>query len=312
MTAVVETRGLGKRYGRSVAVDRLDLTVEEGEVFGLLGPNGSGKTTTILMLLGLTTPTSGTVRVVGRDPIRDPLGVKRRVGYLPDRVGFYDDLTAAENLRFTARLAGLASSDADARIDAALERMGLATVARQRVATFSRGMRQRLGLAEVLVKRPRLAILDEPTTGLDPDAARDLLRLIRELKDESLTVLLSSHLLQQVQSVCDRVGLFDAGRMALTGTVSDLAERVLGGGQRLRVEASGADVQATLEAVPGVVRVRRAPDGAWQVEADRDVRPAVAGRLARAGAELLSLSLITADLDEVYARYFEGVRRAAA
>jgi ABC-2 type transport system ATP-binding protein len=202
--AVIVTRGLTKRYGRVVAVEDLNLEVAEGEVFGLLGPNGSGKTTTILMLLGLTEPTSGEARVLGLDPMREPLKVKAKVGYLPDQVGFYGELTAWENLRYTTRLLGLPEAEAKARMEEVLKRMGLWEVKDRRVSAFSRGMRQRLGLAEVLLKRPQVAILDEPTLGLDPEAAREFLGLIKDLKAEGITVLLSSHLLHQVQEICDR------------------------------------------------------------------------------------------------------------
>jgi ABC-2 type transport system ATP-binding protein len=205
---VIETQNLTKRYGDVVAVDNLNLRIRAGEVFGILGPNGSGKTTTILMLLGLTEPTEGWARVLGFDPMRQPLEVKSRVGYLPDQVGFYDELTARENLAYIAKLNGLSRPVAQRRISDALERMGLAEVADRRVGTFSRGMRQRLGVAEILLKHPQVIILDEPTLGLDPEAAREFLQIIRTFKEEKITVLLSSHLLHQVQAVCDRVGLF--------------------------------------------------------------------------------------------------------
>jgi len=167
---VIETRDLTKRYGKFVAVDSLNLAVEKGEIYGLLGPNGSGKTTTILMLLGLTEPSGGQVRVLGLDPVRQPLSVKARVGYLPDSVGFYDTLTAYQNLNYIARLNGLPSAEARRRIDAAIDRMGLTEVLDHRVKTFSRGMRQRLGVAELLLKQPQIIIMDEPTLGLDPEA----------------------------------------------------------------------------------------------------------------------------------------------
>src|SRR3972149_5661389 len=165
MTAVIEAVGLIKRYGPVVAVDDLNLTIPSGEVYGLLGPNGSGKTTTLLMLLGLTEPTAGEVRVLGNDPSRNPLAVKRQVGYLPDSVGFYDELSAHENLRYTAQLNGFTQQDAEARIDEVLARMGLRGRATRRVGADSRGMRPRPRLAAVLLKRPQVAILDEPTMG---------------------------------------------------------------------------------------------------------------------------------------------------
>ncbi len=304
MSAAVETFGLTKRYGELVAVQDLNLRLQAGEVFGMLGPNGSGKTTTILMLLGLTEPTAGSARVLGWDPTRQPLQVKRRVGYLPDSVGFYDELTAWENLRYTAALNGLSSAEANRRIAEVLERMGLQDVAHRKVGTFSRGMKQRLGLADVLLKRPQVAILDEPTLGLDPEAALEFLELIRTLKRDGLTVLLASHLLHQVQSVCDRVGLFHGGRMVLEGTVDELRERVLGGAYRIHVQARGPGVERVLAEVPGVVRVARTDGDTYRVEARVDCRAEIARRVVASG-ELLALSVERPGLDEVYARYFQ-------
>ncbi|PZA08339.1 MULTISPECIES: ABC transporter ATP-binding protein [unclassified Meiothermus] len=308
---VIQTHGLSKRYGRVVAVQDLDLNIEAGEVFGLLGPNGSGKTTTILMLLGLTEPSGGWARVLGFDPAREPLSLKRRVGYLPDSVGFYGELTAWENLAYTARLNAIPSREAEGRIGAVLERMGLGEAAHRPVATFSRGMRQRLGLAEVLLKEPQVVILDEPTLGLDPEAAQAFLGMIRQLKEEGITVLLSSHLLQQVQAVCDRVGLFHQGKLVLEGKVSELAQRVLGGAYRIHLEVGAADGLAErLRALPGVSRVE--PDGAGlRLEAAQDVRSLVARTVLEAGGELRALRLEIPSLDEVYARYFQEVRHAA-
>ncbi len=309
--AVIETQGLTKRYGRVVAVDNLNLRVHAGEVYGLLGPNGSGKTTTILMLLGLTEPTRGAVRVLGLDPAREPLEVKRRVGYLPDSVGFYGELTARENLMYTAKLNGIPRAEAQQRIAEVLERMGLEKVADRPVAAFSRGMRQRLGLADVLLKRPQIAILDEPTLGLDPEAAHQFLDLIASLKHEGITVLLSSHLLHQVQAICDRVGLFHQGRLVLEGSVHELAQRVLGGAWRIHLRAEGPDLEAHLAQLPGVVRVHRALNGTYTLEAERDLRPEAAERVIAAGGRLLELSIEEPSLDEVYTRYFQEVRHEA-
>ncbi|HXF37697.1 MAG TPA: ABC transporter ATP-binding protein, partial [Actinomycetota bacterium] len=222
----VATRGLTKRYGDVVAVDHLDLELRRGEIFGLLGPNGAGKTTTILMLLGLTEPTEGEARVLGLDPVRRPLEVKARVGYVPDDVGFYGGLTGRENLRFTARLNGLDGLAAEERIQLLLERVGLAEAADGAVETYSRGMRQRLGIADALLKDPDVLILDEPTVAIDPEGVAEVLGLIRSVaRERGATVLLSSHLLHQVRTICDRVGIFVAGRMVASGTVSELARR---------------------------------------------------------------------------------------
>src|SRR5215211_1329146 len=253
---VIRAEGLTKRYGANIAVDHIDFEVGAGEIVGILGPNGSGKTTTILMLLGLTEPSAGRAVVAGFDPLREPLEVKRRVGYLPDQVGFYDGLSARDNLTYTARLAGLPRDEIDARFAAAIERVGLTDVGRARVGTFSQGMRQRLGLAEILMKRPQVAILDEPTTALDPHSTQEFLDMIRALKADGTSVLLSSHHLDQVQSVCDRVALFNRGRVALSGSVTELAGRVLGGGYVIDVEARGPAIADRLAAIPGVVRVQ--------------------------------------------------------
>ncbi len=225
---VIAARGLSRRYGDTSAVDAINFDIFRGEVFGLLGPNGAGKTTTILMMLGLTEISEGKVSVLGFDPARAPLQVKRRVGYLPDSVGFYDHMTAVENLSYIARLMGLSWAERSQRIRQALERVRLTEVANKRVATFSRGMRQRLGLAEIIVKRAEIAILDEPTSGLDPQATLEFLDLIGELKAEGVTILLSSHMLDQVQRVCDRVALFQAGRIVMMGSVAELATQSAG------------------------------------------------------------------------------------
>jgi len=304
MSAVIETQGLTKRYGQVVAVDDLNLRLSAGEVFGMLGPNGSGKTTTILMLLGLTEPTSGTARVLGEDPARNPLAVKRRVGYLPDSVGFYDELTARENLGYTASLNGMSAKEADARIDEVLTRMGLRDVADRLAGAYSRGMRQRLGLADVLLKRPQVAILDEPTIGLDPEAAHEFLDMIRGLKADGLTVLLSSHLLHQVQVICDRVGLFSKGKMVLEGTVEGLSQQVLGGAYRITVETVGEDIEQALTGIPGALRVTRQRPGVYVLDTKEDVRGEVARRVAATRANLIGIALERTSLGDVYTRYF--------
>ncbi len=313
---VIETRGLVKLYGATRAVDAVDLEVRRGEIFGLLGPNGAGKTTTILMLLGLTETSGGTVDVLGFDPVRQPLEVKRRVGYLPDAVGFYDHLTARENLRYTARLLAIPRRDAEKRISDAMESVRLADVLDKRVATFSRGMRQRLGIAEIVMKKAEVAILDEPTSGLDPHATFELLEMIRGLKKAGVAVLISSHLLDRVQSVCDRVALFNKGRIALMGTVVELANQVLGAGHPILVEAQGVDIAGVLRGIEGVQTVvpegtGGAEGGGWRVVADRDVRAAVAQRIVTSGGALTRLADLQPSLEEVYTRYFQEARDAA-
>jgi ABC-2 type transport system ATP-binding protein len=226
---IIETEGLTKKYDSYTAVDNLTLQIREGEVFGFLGPNGAGKTTTLLMFLGLTEPTSGKVRVSGLDPAREPLRVKEKVGYLPENVGFYDDMDARQNLRYVARLNRIPDGISAKRIDELLKMVGLMEEAGKKVGVYSKGMRQRLGIAEVLVKEPRIVFLDEPTIGLDPDGTNRMLELIRSLsKDKNITVFLSSHLLEQMQKICDRVGIMIKGSLVAVGPIEELAKKKLG------------------------------------------------------------------------------------
>jgi ABC-2 type transport system ATP-binding protein len=304
--AVIEATGLTKVYGATPAVDHISFSVGRGEIFGLLGPNGAGKTTTILMMLGLTEISEGEVRVLGFNPAREPLSVKRRVGYLPDTVGFYDNLTAADNLRYTARLIGFRSVEREKRIAAALEQVGLREFADKRVGTFSRGMRQRLGLAEILMKGAQIAILDEPTSGLDPHATAELLGIIRGFKTEGVSVLLSSHLLERVQSVCDRVALFSSGRIALMGSVADLGREVLGGGYVVDIEADGVGLAERLALIPGVSGVEKTGIGKLRLHADRDVRPEAAAEVVAMQGRLKFLGVQEPSLEAIYTRYFEA------
>ncbi|MBV9971112.1 MAG: ATP-binding cassette domain-containing protein, partial [Xanthobacteraceae bacterium] len=269
---------------------------------------GAGKTTTILMMLGLTDVSDGEVRVMGFDPMREPLAVKRRVGYLPDAVGFYDAMTAVENLSYTARLMGFTREVRRRRIADALTRVRLEDVADKRVAIFSRGMRQRLGLAELVMKGAEIAILDEPTSGLDPQSTHEFLDMIGELKRDGVTVLITSHLLDQVQRLCDRVALFQRGRILMMGTVPELAREVLGAGFVVDVEAAAApghDLVPRLAAIPGVKTVEHTGDDHYRMTADRDVRPDAARAVVAADGALTRLSVADPSLDAIYTRFFE-------
>jgi ABC-2 type transport system ATP-binding protein len=324
-TPVISTRGLTKRYGTTTAVDHLDLEVWPGEVFGLLGPNCAGKTTTILMLLGLSEPTEGTAKVLGLDPTRQALEVKRRVGYLPDAVGFYGDLTGRENLRYTARLNRLDRKEAEATIDAVLQQVGLTDRADDPVEEYSRGMIQRLGIADALIKDPDVLILDEPTTAIDPLGVTEILELLRRLvNDRGMAILLSSHLLNQVQSVCDRIGIFAAGRLIGQGTMAQLAERFGEGRKELEIGLdvhSPEDVErarAVLRAVPGVTRLSDSirPGDPWHISIDpaadpATVRTAVLAAVAREGLPLTSIRAIVPSLEDIYRRAVSGPRAGA-
>jgi ABC-2 type transport system ATP-binding protein len=302
---VVVAEGLTKRYGERIAVDHLDLEIRRGEVFGLLGPNGAGKTTTVLMLLGLSEPTEGRVRVLGLDPTRDPLAVKARVGYLPDAVGFYGTMTGRENLRYTTRLNAIPAREAEQRIEEVLTQVGLTDAADRPTEQYSRGMLQRLGIADALVKRPEVLVLDEPTIAIDPRGVQELLELIRRLRDEQgVTVLLSSHLLHQVQEVCDRVGIFVAGRLVAVGTVDELARDLAGGRTTVEVAVEG-DLGTAREALGSIDADIDVDAGLLKVTADRDVRGALVRALTDADLVVTHLRTRATELDEIYARYFE-------
>jgi ABC-2 type transport system ATP-binding protein len=312
----IHTRGLTKRYGDLVAVDRLDLDVGAGEIFGLLGQNGAGKTTTILMLLGLTEPSEGQARVVGLDPARRPLEVKRRIGYLPDSVGFYSDLTGRQNLRYTARLNRIPGELAETTIDEVLDQVGMTARADDPAGTYSRGMLQRLGIADALIKDPDVMILDEPTTAIDPIGVIEILDLLRGLvRDRGMSILLSSHLLNQVQSVCDRIGIFSAGRLIGVGTVEELANRFGDGLSHVEVgfetsdQAEKATIEDAIRHVDGVVGVERGlrasdplivavrPPGAAVA-----VRQEILARSARDAYHLTSIRSIVPSLEDIYRR----------
>jgi ABC-2 type transport system ATP-binding protein len=312
----IRTRGLTKQYGDLVAVDHLDLEVHSGEIFGLLGQNGAGKTTTILMLLGLTEPTSGKARVVGLDPARRPLDVKRRVGYMPDSVGFYGDLTGRQNLRYTARLNRIPDREAEATISEVLEQVGLTSRADDPTDTYSRGMLQRLGIADALVKDPDVMILDEPTTAIDPLGVVEILELLRGLvRSRGMAILLSSHLLNQVQSTCDRIGIFAAGRLIGQGTLSELATRF--GDDTAHIEVAFdvpddeaaerttaliRDLPSVSEVTPGLL-----PTDPWLIAvrppaAETEVRRGILALSVANDLHLISIRPLAPSLEEIYTR----------
>jgi ABC-2 type transport system ATP-binding protein len=231
--SIIETRDLTKHYNRRTAVEGLSFKVTEGEVFGFLGPNGAGKTTTLLMLMGLSQPTAGSAKVCGLDPARKAREIKRIVGYLPENVGFYGDLDALQSLEYVAGLNGIQKDEASEKIDELLDLVELKKDAHKKVGAFSRGMKQRLGFAEVLIKDPQVLFLDEPTIGLDPDGALRLMEFIESLNHKKrITVLLSSHDLYQVQKIAHRVGIMIQGKMVAEGSIESLAKEKFGVGEK--------------------------------------------------------------------------------
>lgn len=309
---IIELVDLTKKYGSFTAVDKLCLTVGKGEIFGLLGPNGAGKSTTILMMLGLTDPTSGIVNVCGLNPTQNAIAVKRKVGYLPEDVGFYDDLTGLENLSYTARLNGMTRSNATKIAREILKKVGLTEAMDKKAGKYSRGMRQRLGLADVLVKSPEVIILDEPTLGIDPNGVREFLNLIVSLsREEGITVLFSSHHLHQVQQVCDRVGLFVKGKLLAQGNIQSLSQKLFTSSPFV-IEAglskqtnNLASMSNLLRQIKGVTAVKE-KDGLFEVECSSDLTSDIAKAIVNAGAGLTYLNKKEYGLDDIYYRYFEG------
>ncbi len=307
MSAVIETQNLTKRYHDKLAVNALNLTVQEGEIFGFLGPNGAGKTTTILMLLGLTEATSGRASVCGFDPTLESLEVKRRVGYLPENPGFYEDMSAGENLLYMARLNRIPDDEARRRTSEVLDQVGLSEDGRRLVREYSRGMKQRLGIAEVLIKNPQAVILDEPTLGIDPDGAIRILELIKDLnRKRNLTVMLSSHQLHQVQEICSRVGIIVKGRLIVQGQMDELGRAILKERQwNFLLETAGAadGLESDLRAIPGIDEIEKRSHGLF-LRCTRDVRPDLMSLLARRNLLLLQLRSEDPTLEEIYLKYF--------
>lgn len=307
-TPIIQIQNLTKQYDDVTAVNDLTLSIRRGEVFGLLGPNGAGKTTTTLMLLGLSEPTAGTACVGGIDCIRNPIIVKRSVGYLPDNVGFYTDMTGRENLRLTGNMNGLKGQALEERVSLLLERVGMTESADRKTSTYSKGMKQRLGIADILVKDPDVLIMDEPTNGIDPKGMRELIALIRSLAEkEEKTILISSHQLYQIQQICDRVGIFVKGRLIACGRIDELGQQlegVQGYALELRTEPPEAGLEALIRSVQGV-KGAEWEDGTWIVTAERDVSGEIVKALVEHGELVTHIRQRSSDLDEIYAQYFK-------
>lgn len=306
--SIIHTEGLTKQYGEKYAVRDLNLDIRQGEIFGLLGPNGAGKTTTTLMLLGLTEPTEGSAWIDGWNCTRESIAVKRIVGYLPDNVGFYGDMTGRENLRFTGRLNGLPEDVIEQQCDALLRRVGMEYAADQKAGTYSRGMKQRLGIADVLMKNPKVIIMDEPTLGIDPEGMRELMHLIQQLaKEDGRTILISSHQLYQIQQICDRVGLFVEGQLIASGKIEELAAQVKQEGYHVLEIAAlpdDAGLRFLLEAIGNVDSVEREGE-VYCVRSRYDIKRELLRKTIEGGYTLTHLRQRGSDLDEIYQRYFE-------
>ena len=302
METMIEVQDLTKYYGPHLAVSRLDFQVAAGEIVGFLGPNGAGKTTTLKILAGFLSPTSGTARINGYDCVTDSLAVRRSLGYLPENVAIYPDLTVTQFLRFAARAKGVAAKDETGEVDRVAAACGLGEVRGKLVAALSKGFRQRLGLAQALINQPPLLILDEPTIGLDPSQIVEIRQLIKNLEGAH-TVMLSSHILPEVSQLCHRVIIINRGQIVASDTPENLS-RQLGHGSRVLLTVAGPvdQVEAALKAVSGVNRVLSQGEGRYLVEADngQELRPQLARVVVARGWQLLELKSQEFTLEEVF------------
>ncbi|WP_136687582.1 ABC transporter ATP-binding protein [Halorhabdus amylolytica] len=300
----IETSGLGKEYGGGVlALDGVDLRVEEGEIFGFLGPNGAGKSTTINILLDFVRPTEGSATVLGMDAQQQSQEIRRRTGVLPEGYQVYSRLTGRQHVEFV-----IDSKNVDADPSALLERVGILEAADRKAGGYSKGMKQRLTLAMALVGEPELLILDEPSTGLDPAGAREIREIVREERDRGATVFFSSHILEQVEAVCDRVGILRAGELVAVDSIDGLREAA-GDGATLRVELADVtdDAIAVVEGVDGVTDVRR-QDGGLVVSVGNGSKTRVLSALEDAGHEVMDFRTEETSLEEIFMNYTEGDR----
>jgi len=307
MAPIIEAHKLTKIYDKNKVVDNLDLKIEEGQIFGFLGPNGAGKTTTILMLIGLTEPTSGSAFIAGFNSTREPLKVKRIAGYIPENVGFYEDLSAHYNLMYTARLNGMPDSNATEAVNLALEKVGLKDRAYDKVGTFSKGMKQRLAIADILVKKPKVAFLDEPTSGIDPAGINQMLDLIKQIAHENnMTIVMSSHQLNQVERICTHVGIMSKGKMVAEGALSQLSRKAGGGSIMIDVQLAEVtdEIVSAIRATSGVIKVERSGD-VLNITCNEDLRRQISRVIQEKGGLVTQMKLRTLALEDIYLKYFK-------
>ena len=308
---IISTKNLSKKYGSKTVVDNLNLNIPKGEIYGLLGPNGAGKSTVILMLLGLTEPTSGELSVLGYSPTKESLMIKRRTGYLPERVGFYEDLTSVQNLEYTALLNSIPEKEIPGKIEDCLKIVGLEKEKSKIVKHFSKGMKQRLGIADVLIKDPELIIFDEPTEGLDVEVANQILETIFNLnRDKKITFLISSHQLNLVQKICHKMGIMSKGILIGEGNVAELSKNMFGGNKyQVDLEFIG-DVEKVMEkikVIKGIKTVNRT-ENTVHIGTDEDLRQEISKIVTNMdGIILTKMDIKDFSLEDVYLNYFKEV-----
>jgi ABC-2 type transport system ATP-binding protein len=302
METMIAVQDLTKYYGSTPAISRLSFEVGKGEIVGFLGPNGAGKTTTLKILAGFLPPTSGKATINGHDCVTDSLAVRRSLGYLPETAPLYTDLTVAQFLRFAARAKGVAAKDEHSEVDRVVEACVLGEVKNTLISSLSKGFRQRVGLAQALLRNSPLLILDEPTIGLDPAQIVEIRQLIKDLSGDH-TVILSSHILPEVSQLCQRVIIINKGQIVASDTPENLS-RQLGHGSRFKLEVKGPtpEVAAALQGVSGVKEVTSQGEARFLVEAagDQELRPEIARLVVSRGWDLLELQLQEFTLEEVF------------
>jgi ABC-2 type transport system ATP-binding protein len=297
---MIKVSGLTKDYGARRAIHNLNFDAQQGEIVGFLGPNGAGKTTTLRILTGYMPPTDGEAIVAGYDVVEESLEVRKRVGYLPETVPLYTDMVVFDYLRFMGDLRHI--PNVDARVDEVLDMVGLTDRANGYIGNLSKGMRQRIGLAQALMHRPEVLILDEPTIGLDPSQVVEVRKLIREIGKDR-TVLLSTHLLNEAQNICDRVLIINNGKIVAEDTTENLQARLIGAERVIiRVRGESDDLAKTIKGVKGVQGVETKEDGTVEFEfaSGKDVRPQVAKQVINAGYDLLELRPLGMSLEEIF------------
>jgi len=297
---MIRATGLTKDYGSRRAIENLTFEAKQGEILGFLGPNGAGKTTTMRILTGYMPPTYGEASVAGYDVIEDSLEVRRRVGYLPETVPLYNDMTVYDYLQFMADIRHL--RDAEDRVEEAIALVGMTDRTDGYINNLSKGMRQRIGLAQALLHRPEVLILDEPTIGLDPSQVVEVRKLIREIGQQR-TVLLSTHILSEAQQICDRVLIINKGKIVVEDTPGNLQARLIGA-ERVVVRVRGeiGDLPTRIGKIKGTEKVKILPDGAIEFgfKPGNDIRPEVARTIVKAGYELVEFRPIGLSLEEIF------------
>ncbi len=308
---IITTKNLIKKYGSKTAVDNLNLNIDKGSIYGLLGPNGAGKSTIILMILGLTEPTEGFISVADFNPIKEPLKIKRITGYLPEKVGFYEDMNAFQNLEYTGQLNGIPAKELALKIEESLKIVGLENDRKKIVKYFSKGMKQRLGIADVLIKDPQLVIFDEPTEGLDVEVANQILETIRELnKTKQITFLISSHQLNLVQRICDKVGIMSNGKLIGEGNVKELSDNTFGGNKyQIEVEIIG-DIRKVSEKIKSLKDIKSVSviENSLLIGTDEDIRQEISKAITSLDNVILTkMNMKDFSLEDIYLNYFKEV-----